>query len=118
VPFWYFGHCLSYLNGYYRHYGGNPDEPLAWGVSSYDKLYNWIWFFNGYHAEHHFRPKVHWTRMQALHDQIVEQQSTAGVRVIKPPHALGFFDPDLPTFKQKSHNRWNLKSVRLQRGAN
>lgn len=29
LPFWYFGHCLSYLNGYYRHYGGNPDEPMA-----------------------------------------------------------------------------------------
>jgi fatty acid desaturase len=29
VGFWYFGHCLSYLNGYYRHYGGNPDEPIA-----------------------------------------------------------------------------------------
>ena len=96
VPFWYFGHCLSYLNGYYRHYGGNPDEPLAWGVSSYDKLYNWIWFFNGFHAEHHFRPKVHWTRMQALRDQIVERQRAAGVRVIKPPHALAFLDPDLP----------------------
>lgn len=122
VPFWYFGHCLSYLNGYYRHYGGNPDEPLAWGVSSYHKLYNWLWFFNGYHAEHHFRPKVHWTRMQALRDQIVEQQRAAGVRVIKPPHALAFLDPDLPTLKQnsrrKSHSRWNLKSARLQRGAN
>jgi fatty acid desaturase len=84
------------LNGYYRHYGGNPDEPIAWGVSTYGKLYNWTWFFNGYHAEHHFRPKVHWTRMQALRDQIVEQQRAAGLRVIKVPHALGFLDADLP----------------------
>jgi fatty acid desaturase len=65
-------------------------------VSSYDKFYNWIWFYNGYHAEHHFRPKVHWTRMQAFRDEIIEQQRAAGVRVIKPPHALGFLDPDLP----------------------
>ena len=34
VPFWYFGHCLSYLNGYFEHFGGNPDVPMAWGVSS------------------------------------------------------------------------------------
>src|SRR5438093_6859016 len=100
LPFYYFGHCLSYLNGYYRHCGGNPDEPIAWGVSSYDKLYNWIWFYNGYHAEHHFRPKVHWTRIQTLRDQILEQQRAAGVRVIKPPHALGFLDPDLPPAKR------------------
>ena len=95
LGFWYLGHCLSYLNGYYRHYGGNPDEPIAWGVSSYDRLYNWIWFYNGYHAGHHSRPKVRCTRMQALHDQISEQQRAAGVRVIKPPHALGFLDPNL-----------------------
>jgi hypothetical protein len=35
--------------------------------------------------------------MQALHDQIAEQQRVAGVRVIKPPHALGFLDPNLPS---------------------
>jgi hypothetical protein len=60
--------------------------------------------------------------MQALRDQIVEQQRAAGVRVIKPPHALAFLDPDLPTLKQnsrrKSHSRWNLKSARLQGGGN
>lgn len=28
--------------------------------------------------------------MQALRDQIVDQQRAAGVRVIKVPHALGF----------------------------
>jgi hypothetical protein len=56
--------------------------------------------------------------MQALRDQIVEQQRAAGVRVIKPPHALAFLDPDLPKLKQgsqqKSRVRWNLKSARLQ----
>ncbi len=63
LPFMYLGHCMSYLNGYYRHFGGNPDEPAAWGVSSYGKVYNWIFFNNGYHAEHHFRPKCHWTQL-------------------------------------------------------
>ena len=96
LPFYYFGHCLSYLNGYYLHYGGNPDVPIAWGVSSYHRLYNWIWFNNGYHAEHHFRPKMHWTKMHALHEQFAGEQKRAGVRVIRPPHALGFLDPDLP----------------------
>src|SRR5207302_1683806 len=100
LPFYYFGHCLSYLNGYFLHYGGNPDVPIAWGVSSYHKLYNLIWFNNGYHAEHHFRPKVHWTKMKALREQIKEEQRRAGVHVIKPPHALGFLDPNQPKRKQ------------------
>jgi len=95
IPCWYFGHCMSYLNGYFEHFCGNPDVPMAWGVSSYHKLYNWVWFNNGYHAEHHYRPRAHWTRMNQLHDQIEQEQREAGVRVIKPPHAFGFFDPDV-----------------------
>ncbi len=90
VPFYYLGHCLSSLNGYYEHWGSNPDLPIAWGVSSYNKLYNWTWFNNGYHAEHHYRPKHHWTKMRELHLQIAEQQKAAGVHVIQWPHALGF----------------------------
>jgi fatty acid desaturase len=96
LPFYYLGHCLSYLNGYFLHYGGNPDKPIAWGVSSYEKIYNTLWFNNGYHAEHHFRPKMHWTKMEQLHEQIAEQQRREGTRVIKPPHALAFLDPTLP----------------------
>ena len=90
VPFYYLGHCLSSLNGYYEHWNSNPDLPIAWGVSCYNKLYNWTWFNNGYHAEHHYRPKHHWTKMRELHLQIANQQKAAGVHVIDWPHALGF----------------------------
>jgi fatty acid desaturase len=90
LPCWYFGHCLSYLNGYYRHYGGKPNVPLAWGVSSYNRLYNFLWFNNGYHAEHHYHPRVHWTGMKQLHNELKEQQTRAGTQVIRMPHALGF----------------------------
>jgi fatty acid desaturase len=96
LPFWYLGHSLSSLNGYYEHFGGNPDKPIAWGVSTYDRLYNWTWLNNGYHAEHHYRPKQHWTKMRELHEQIKDRQEQEGVRVIRPPHPLGFLDPDLP----------------------
>jgi fatty acid desaturase len=99
LPFYYLGHCASYLNGYFLHYGGNPDKPIAWGVSSYDKCYNLLWFNNGYHAEHHFRPKLHWTKMKKLHEELLDAQRFEGVRVIIPPHALGFLDPDLPPRK-------------------
>ncbi|HUO10832.1 MAG TPA: fatty acid desaturase [Phycisphaerae bacterium] len=96
LPFYYFGHCLSNLNGYFLHYGGNPDVPVAWGVSCYERIYNFLWFNNGYHAEHHFRPRHHWTKMRELHLQIQEQQKAAGTHVIIPPHALGFLDPHQP----------------------
>ncbi len=99
LPFFYLGHCFSYLNGYYRHYGANPDKPIAWGVSSYGKIYNWLFFYNGYHAEHHFRPKVHWTKMEAFRHQITDLQKQEAVRTIKRAHMLGFLDLDLPSRK-------------------
>ena len=92
VPFYYLGHSLSALNGYYEHFGGDPDKPIAWGVSTYGRIYNWTWLYNGYHAEHHYRPKVHWTRMVALHRAIAEEQKREGVRVLRVPHALGFLE--------------------------
>ena len=92
IPFYYLGNCLSSLNGFYEHYLGNPNLPIAWGVSSYNWLYNITWFNNGYHAEHHYRPKYHWSKMRELKSQIADQQKVAGVRVIKWPHALGFLE--------------------------
>ena len=90
VPFYYLGNCLSSLNGYYEHLGSNPDKSIAWGVSSYNRFYNWLWFGNGYHAEHHFRPSCHWTKIKALHQQIADEQQQENVHVISTCHALGF----------------------------
>lgn len=95
LPCYYFGNCLSYLNGYYLHFGGKPDVPLAWGVSSYEPVYNALWFNNGYHAEHHYRPRVHWTEMKRLRETLKDEQSSAGTKVIRMPHALGFLEPTM-----------------------
>ncbi len=90
--FHYAGHALSSLDGYYEHAGSNPDEPLAWGVSSYGRLYNLLWFNNGYHAEHHYRPREHWTRMPELHNGLADEMRRAGTRVLRVPHSLGFLE--------------------------
>ncbi len=90
VVFYYLGHSLSAMNGFYEHLGANPDKPIAWGVSCYNKLYNFTWFNNGYHAEHHYRPKHHWTKMHELHISIKEKQIQAGVKVIGWPQQIGF----------------------------
>jgi fatty acid desaturase len=90
APFYYLGECLSQLNGYYEHFNGDPDTPIAWGVSSYAPLYNITWFNNGHHAEHHFRPSVHWTRLPALRRAIAQNPQSHSVHVIGPPHAFGF----------------------------
>ena len=105
VVFNYLGNCLSSLNGYFEHLGGNPDLPIAWGVSSYSTLYNLIWFNNGYHAEHHFRPRMHWTKMRQFHESIKKEQEAAGVHTIRHCHALGFLTP-----RQAQRERGSLET--------
>ncbi len=36
------------------------------GVSCYNALYNAVWFNDGFHAEHHARPRMHWTALPSL----------------------------------------------------
>jgi fatty acid desaturase len=93
APFYYLGQCLSFLIAYYEHLGANPDEPEATGVSSYGTLYNLAFLNNGYHAEHHFRPKQHWTAMPALRAEALAAKRPVRVRSLTAPHFLGFLDP-------------------------
>ena len=49
------GLCL--LQGHFEHARGT--------TSHYGWLYNWCFFNDGYHVEHHRRPGEHWTRLPA-----------------------------------------------------
>ena len=97
APFYYLGQSLSFLIAWYEHYGARPEEPLAAGVSTYGRVYNWTFLNNGYHAEHHYRPKQHWSQMKALRRELGPDQVRAGVKVIGPPHFLGFLHRETKT---------------------
>jgi len=70
-------------------------------VSTYNKLYNWTWLYNGFHAEHHYRPKTHWTKMVELRDRIRVEQEAAGVHVMDHCHALGWLDQSPPRYTMR-----------------
>jgi len=55
LPGYVVGLVLCALHGHYEHAG----EP----ISHYGKLYNLLCFNDGYHAEHHAAPGVHWSRL-------------------------------------------------------
>jgi hypothetical protein len=57
APAWAAGLCLCALHGHYEHARGT--------VSHYGAVYNVLFFNDGYHAEHHARPGLHWTRLPA-----------------------------------------------------
>jgi hypothetical protein len=55
LPGWLIGLGLCELQGRLEHARGT--------VSHYGRLYNWLFFNDGYHVEHHARPARHWTTL-------------------------------------------------------
>jgi fatty acid desaturase len=92
LPSFYVGWAISYAEGYLEHHGAKPGNPFANSVSSYNRLYNFLWFNNGYHQEHHWDPKCHWTRMRRLHEQIEPMLRANGTRVLRGPHLTGLIE--------------------------
>src|SRR5262249_8302728 len=92
MPSYYLGWALSYAEGYLEHYGCQPGNQYANSVSSYNRLYNFLWFNNGYHQEHHWDPKTHWTRMRQLHEQLKPELEANGTRILRGPHLTALFE--------------------------
>jgi hypothetical protein len=59
APGFVLGMLLSAAQGHFEHAG--DDDLRRSGVSHYGRLYNALWFNDGYHAEHHRAPATHWT---------------------------------------------------------
>lgn len=59
APGFALGMALCRMQGHFEH-AGDADRARS-GVSHYGWLYNALWFNDGYHAEHHLAPAVHWT---------------------------------------------------------
>ena len=95
LPSFFWGWVLSYAEGYLEHFGARPGNPFANSVSSYNRLYNLLWFNNGYHQEHHWDPKMHWTRMKELSARIRPQMEANHTRILRGPHITGLIEDRL-----------------------
>jgi hypothetical protein len=60
LPGWLMGLLLCHAQGVFEHRGAG-----AGGISFYNRVYNVLWFNDGYHAEHHRHPGEHWSRLPA-----------------------------------------------------
>jgi len=58
LPGWILGLVLCQIQGHFEHAGG--------AISHYSRLYNWLFFNDGFHVEHHARPGRHWTQLPGL----------------------------------------------------
>jgi fatty acid desaturase len=92
LPSYYLGWVLTYAHTYFLHDGAQPGNYYANSVSSYHRLYNLVFFNNGYHQEHHWDPKAHWTHMRRVHQEILSHLRAHGTRVLRGPHITAFLE--------------------------
>jgi fatty acid desaturase len=83
LPVWLFGSVAAWGFGYGEHFGSKPGSRKTDAVSSYNAVYNFLFFNNGYHQEHHYRPDVHWTKIKRLRDEMLPEDQR---RVIRGSH--------------------------------
>jgi fatty acid desaturase len=74
LPVWYGGQVFALAENWLEHHRATPGNRLADSVSCYGRLYNLIWFNNGYHQEHHFRPTVHWTKIADVRGEMLPEE--------------------------------------------
>lgn len=80
LPVWYLGQASARAENYLEHYRARPGNRMTDSVSCYNRLYNLIWFNNGYHQEHHFRMQVHWSKIQEVRALMLPENNRRVVR--------------------------------------
>ncbi|HEV8129971.1 MAG TPA: fatty acid desaturase [Acidobacteriota bacterium] len=92
LPGYLIGLGLCALHGYYEHAQG--------AISHYGAIYNFLFFNDGYHVEHHGDPHTHWSQLpQRLNPTAQNSQWPAILRCLE-------LEPRrLPERKSKAENR-------------
>jgi fatty acid desaturase len=84
LPVWFASHIFSLMENFAEHYQASR-FPYSKAVSCYNKIYNLLWFNNGFHHEHHLHPQIHWL-------DLPDYKSKPGTnREVKYCHIWGLF---------------------------
>jgi hypothetical protein len=94
MPAYAAGLGLCWLHGYYEHAQGT--------TSHHGRLYNLLFFNDGYHVEHHNHPGAHWTELP--------QRRIPGTQLSRWPAVLRWLD----MLSLETLERWVLQSRLLQ----
>lgn len=89
VPVSFLGQAAALAENYLEHYGATPGDRRTDSVSCYGRLYNLLWFNNGYHQEHHYRPFVHWRLVPRLRAEMLPERQR---RVVRGSHLNNLFN--------------------------
>jgi hypothetical protein len=107
LPGWLLGLALCQLQGHFEHARGT--------TSHYGRIYNLLFFNDGYHVEHHARPGEHWTQLPGIgcRDAAASawppvlrwMEAGASVRWLDALERLALRSPRLRAFVLRVHTR-------------
>jgi len=80
APAWLLGLALCAVQGHYEHAGGRDG-----GVDHHGRIYNRLWFNDGYHVAHHLAPGTHWTDVSRITRAANDHASSDGSVSAWPP---------------------------------
>jgi fatty acid desaturase len=101
-PLLLLGNIATHAQNYLEHHGATPGDRTTDSVSCYGRLYNLVWFNNGYHQEHHFRPQVHWSRLPQLTPLLPPATERC---VVRWAHWFNFGEPVGPASRRSKHHQ-------------
>jgi fatty acid desaturase len=70
LPSYLGGQFFALWENYCEHHHALPQDRQRDSVSCYNPVYNYLWFNNGYHQEHHFSPQVHWRNIPKVRPEL------------------------------------------------
>jgi hypothetical protein len=77
---------LCFVQGHYEHRGNAP------AIDHHGRLYNQLWFNDGYHLAHHRWPGRHWSTLPAGHLGMVGDPSQRPMQISEWPPILRWID--------------------------
>ena len=104
LPGYLAGLALCAIQGHWEHALGRP-------TSHYGRIYNFLCFNDGYHAEHHAAPAIHWTTLPRLREAGAAGSPWPpllrwlGVRPLEALERLVLRLPRLQRFVLRTHRR-------------
>lgn len=74
LPTYALGQVFALWENYCEHHRAIPSDRWRDSVSCYNPVYNFCFFNNGYHQEHHLRPQVHWTQIAEVRGELPDDR--------------------------------------------
>lgn len=81
LPVYYLGTSFASYENYMEHYGADNSSRLNDSISCYNRVYNFIWFNNGFHQEHHWKPSTHWTKIPTVETEMLDLSERKTARI-------------------------------------